>query len=380
MARTLKLLMIEDNADDALLVQRELRRFGLTLEVERVYSAETLAEALKRPWDLIISDYNLPGFSASEALKHVRAQHRHLPFLIVSGSIGEEAAVSLLKEGASDFVVKTNLARLGPAVERSLEEAAVRRERDQALDLLTKALQARDEFLSIAAHELKTPLTSLLLQAQGLAKVLVPERLEALNRVRALSTVESVERSARRLNGLVDQLLEINRITNDRIVLSREAVDLVRVVQEVINRTSELASAAKVNLQLHAPSSLIGQWDPDRVAIVVTNLVSNAIKYGANHPVEITLADEGERARLEVKDRGIGISPEDQQRIFGRFERAVPSRHYGGFGLGLWISRRLIEAHGGSIQVESEPGRGAGFTVLLPRRAPPPEPTAAAAD
>jgi signal transduction histidine kinase len=302
----------------------------------------------------------------------VRALRKDTPFLIVSGSIGEEAAVRLLKDGASDFVVKTNLARLGPAVERSLEEAEIRRERDQALAALTQALQARDEFLSIAAHELKTPLTSLLLQAQGLMKAVLPENLQSLDRVKAASTIESVERSAKRLNGLVDQLLEINRVTNDRILLSREAVDLVHVVHEVIARTTELAAAAKVSLQVKAPVSLVGQWDHDRLMMVVTNLLSNAIKYGANHPVEITVSAEGERARLEVKDGGIGISADDQQRIFGRFERAVPSRHYGGFGLGLWISRKVVEAHGGTIQVNSRPGQGAGFTVVLPLRAPEP--------
>ncbi len=370
MASTLKLLLVEDNPDDALLLERELRRFGLHFRWERVDSPEGLEAALTQPWDVIISDYSLPGFDAPSALKMVRRTQRDTPFLIVSGSIGEEAAVALLKDGASDFVVKTNMARLGPAVERSLEEAGTRRERDQALEALTRALQARDEFLSIAAHELKTPLTSLMLQAQGLMKALMPENLASLNRDKAATTVERVERSARRLNQLVDQLLEINRVTNDRIILAREAVDLVTVVRDVIGRTAELATAAKVSLQFVAPARLVGQWDPDRVTMVVSNLISNAIKYGANHPVDITVVDEGERARLEVKDRGIGISAEDQQRIFGRFERAVPSRHYGGFGLGLWISRRVIEAHGGSIQVSSEPGQGAGFTVILPREAP----------
>src|SRR4051794_23614752 len=127
MSRLLQLLIIEDNPDDALLVERELRRFGLQLHVERVVSAETLTSALKQEWDVIISDFNLPGFSAPAALELVRKLQKNTPFLIVSGSIGEEAAVSLMRDSASDFVVKTNLTRLGPAVERSLEEAHIRK-------------------------------------------------------------------------------------------------------------------------------------------------------------------------------------------------------------------------------------------------------------
>jgi PAS domain S-box-containing protein len=237
-----------------------------------------------------------------------------------------------------------------------------------ALDL-QKALQVRDDFLSVASHELKTPLTSLQLQLQLLWRSL-PETDAHGNPHPARKRIESTRRPAERLHQLVNTLLDVSRIRADRLALERETVDFASLLQEVVARSEADASGAGCRLVLEAPAPVIGRWDRLRLEQVVTNLLSNAIKYGASQPVELSVVQEGSTARLTVRDHGIGIAPEHQARIFQRFERAVSERHYGGFGLGLWIVRQIVESLGGTIRVESQPGQGATFTVSLPLEPP----------
>jgi signal transduction histidine kinase len=146
-------------------------------------------------------------------------------------------------------------------------------------------------------------------------------------------------------------------------VLEREEVDASRLVREVVGRLREELAWTHCPIALQVRSGIVGRWDCLRLEQVVTNLVTNAAKYGSGKPIEVTLDTEESRARLTVRDHGIGIAPEDQARIFEPFERAVSTRHYGGFGLGLWIVRQIIESMGGSIRVESVPGEGSTFTV-----------------
>jgi signal transduction histidine kinase len=165
---------------------------------------------------------------------------------------------------------------------------------------------------------------------------------------------------------MINQLLDFSRMVADRVELSFEELDLAEVLREVGQRFAEEAQRSKVRLELDAPPTLMGRWDANTIDQIITNLVSNAIKYGREHPVEIAAAKEGGSARVVVRDHGIGIAVEDQKRIFGRFERAVSSRNYGGFGLGLWIAQRGAESMGGRISVVSTPGEGAAFTLVLP--------------
>jgi len=178
--------------------------------------------------------------------------------------------------------------------------------------------------------------------------------------------LESSLRQGRRLISLVDSLLDVSRITNGRIVLQLEAFDLVAVVCELVQRFTEAASLAGVSIALAGDDAILGSWDRLRVEQIVENLITNAIKYAANAPIDIELSRRGERARVAVRDRGPGIPAADRERIFGAFERAVSPRNYGGLGLGLFIARQNAVAHGGSIQVESEVGQGTTFVVELP--------------
>jgi signal transduction histidine kinase len=224
-----------------------------------------------------------------------------------------------------------------------------------------EAVAARDEFLSIASHELKTPLTSLVLHTDSLRAAARRGTL-----AQAANKVELIRRSVDRLSRLVTSLLDISRISAGRLDLEVEEVDLAEVAREVVARFDEEAVRAGCTLVVNA-HAVAGRWDRMRMDQVITNLLANAVKYGPGKPVMIRVEPDGDRAILSVRDHGIGISEDDQRRIFQRFERAVSKRNYGGFGLGLWIVRQIVEALGGSVRVESTPGQGSLFTVELAR-------------
>lgn len=250
------------------------------------------------------------------------------------------------------------------AVEVTGLVVARRAAEDLARDL-REAVQARDEFLSIASHELRTPITSVQLQLQFLLRAAPATDAEgAVSLVHR--RVESTLRSMAQLHQLVSTLLDVSRIRAGRLDLHREPVDLSSLTRDLVSRVQEDAAGARCALRLMVDEPLVGSWDRVRVEQVITNLLSNAFKYGAQRPVEVYVTREGDFARLCVKDHGIGIAPEDQARIFHRFERAVSQRHYSGFGLGLWIVRQIVEALHGDIRVESRPNAGSSFIVRLP--------------
>ena len=272
------------------------------------------------------------------------------------GAISLGSSESGRRFGAEDLAFAQDLAARASV---AIENARLYRE---ARD----AVRARDEFLSIASHELKTPLTTLQLQIQGLARKVRNTKGEPA--LEALSPrVTTSERQVERLTALINSLLDISRITSGRLDLDLEPVDLTAVVRDAAARFREDLARAGCALEIRTDGPCVGEWDRVRLEQVVTNLLSNAAKYGASRPIEITVWGDEAGARLSVRDQGIGIPPEHQARIFERFERAVSDRHYGGLGLGLWIVRQIVEGLGGSIRVESAAGEGSTFTVLLPK-------------
>lgn len=239
------------------------------------------------------------------------------------------------------------------------EQVVARRDAEDALRL-------RDEFLSVASHELKTPLTPLLLRLQSLRRDRhgPRERLEE----RLPQHLDVMERMVRRLAELVNMLLDVSRIRAGRLRLHEEqGVDLAAVAREVLAEFQPEAARVHSELRLDAPEPVPGRWDRTRLQQVLSNLISNALKYGPGAPVTVAVRREGDMARLTVHDEGIGIAEQDLGRIFGRFERAVSDRHYGGLGLGLYITRSLVDAMGGRIHAESIGRRGATLVVELPR-------------
>jgi PAS domain S-box-containing protein len=499
--KQLRALIVEDLERDAELLVLELQRGGYEVSFARVQTAESMQASLQEDWDVVLSDYTMPRFSALAALEVLRQTGRDIPFIIVSGTIGEEAAVEGLKAGAHDFVVKDRLARLSHAIEREVREAHMRRERRDATALLdslyetapvglafvdrdlrvvrineklavmnglpaadylgrrardllptlgpsieethrrvletgrpildveisgetpaapgqrrhwlvnhypvrdsrgailgvgsmvveiterkraeaererlvvelAEAVRVRDEFLSIASHELRTPLTPLKLQVNTLLNRVSDLAEGHASREWVEQSLARIARQGYRLERLVGQLLDVSRITAGRLLLDLEPVDLADVVRDAHQRLMETGELARSGcaLTLDLAENVVGQWDRLRVEQVVENLLMNALKYGAGAPVTVTAAKDASMGVLVVQDSGIGLSPSDRERIFGRFERAVSSRHYGGLGMGLFIVRQVVDAFGGSVDVESEPGRGAKFIVCLPLVGPP---------
>ena len=303
---------------------------------------------------------SLPHFSGQDELLalHLDARTRHaltIPLFARGDPLGAITLTSNRRRfGAAEVAMGEDLARL---VVAAIDTGRLYRRAQESLRM-------RDEFLSIASHELKTPLTSLTLQSESLRASAAKATPDSVAR-----KADAIRRNVDRLARLVATLLDLSRITAGRLDIHREEVDLVEVVTDVMGRFDEEARRAGCDLRLDAPVPVTGQWDRLRLDQVVTNLLANAVKYGPGKPVDVRVEKRLDSARLTIRDRGIGISDTDQKRIFERFERAVSDRNYGGFGLGLWIVRRIIEAMGGSIHVESAPGEGATFAVELRRMA-----------
>jgi PAS domain S-box-containing protein len=235
---------------------------------------------------------------------------------------------------------------------------------------LQRALDARDEFLSIASHELKTPLTALNLHLEGLLRQAARGGADAVPPA-VQERLRVVERQGKRIGQLVNDLLDVTRIRAGRVALRVEEVDLAALVADAVERMRGAAAQAGCELTLAVEGPASGRWDRSRLDQVVVNLLSNALKYGRGRPVAVRVEGGPEEVRLSVADGGIGIAPEDHARIFKRFERAVTTPEYGGLGLGLWIAHEIVRLLGGAIRVESRLGAGARFVVELPTRPAP---------
>jgi PAS domain S-box-containing protein len=276
-----------------------------------------------------------------------------------------------LRKDGSEFAAEISLAPLTVGCEAYAIAAArdvTERKKLEGRALLVREAQEevrqRDEFLSVASHELRTPVTALQLQLQLLQRA---GRAAGAGLPAPLAgKVEALERQTRRIAVLVNELLDVSRLRLGRLELRPEPLDLAEVARDAAAQLADEGARHGSRLAVVAGQPVLGRWDRTRIEQVLTNLLANAIKFGQGKPIAVAVGLAGEMARVEVRDEGIGIEAEDLARIFGRFERAVSTQHFGGLGLGLYIAREIAEAHGGSIDVASTPGRGTTFTVELP--------------
>jgi signal transduction histidine kinase len=385
MTTPLNVLIIDDSEDDTILIAHELKRAGYELVYERVDTPEaTKAALVKKKWEVVICDHSMPLFSIPAALELIKGVDPDVPFIIVSGIIGEDTAVAAMKAGANDYVMKDKLARLAPAIERELREAEIRRLRRKAeqerAELLVAERKARqeaevarreaedasrvkDEFLASLSHELLTPLTAIL----GWVQLLKGGKLSPDEVKRAISIVE---RNGAAQRHLIDDLLDIASITTGKLRLRIESVDLASVVKQAIDTISLAASAKNNPFDMELAKGITVSGDSERLTQVVWNLLSNAVKFTpSGGRIHVRLESVGEQAMITVSDTGVGISADFLPHVFERFRQGDMSttRKYQGLGIGLSLTRYLVELHGGTVSVASEGvDQGAVFVVSLP--------------
>jgi signal transduction histidine kinase len=368
----LRVLIVEDSESDAALEVRALEAVGYRVSHTVVETADEMRTALAgRAFDIVFADVNMPQFDALAALAILKEGGQDIPFVIVSGSIGEETAVEMMKAGANDYVLKDKLSRLAFIVEHALQDAEDRRKLAQAEETLRQSqqhqLQVRDQFLSRMSHELRSPLTPIhqfvTILLDGLAGDLDAEQREYL---------AIVLRNVNALRTMVSDLLDVTRAESGRLNIDLRCVYLADLIPQTLEafqmaNTKELLVSSDVSDDL--PPVLA---DPDRVRQILDNLLDNAVKFtpekGAVKIVARLSDDNPELLCVRVTDTGSGIAKSDHEKIFEYSYQVEDGsyREHRGLGIGLHICRELVSSQGGRIWVESRPRRGSTFSFTLP--------------
>ncbi|MDC0710344.1 ATP-binding protein [Stigmatella sp. ncwal1] len=379
---SVRVLQVDDSAADQLVVRRALERDPDTRwTVEQVSTAEEgLERATASIPDVVLMDFHLPGMNGVELLRALRGRcaERVPAAVILTGTGNERLAVEAMRSGAQDYLVKGSFTpeRLRQSLRAALETVRLARalearrlQTENAEREAREALAVRDELFSLATHDLKGPLQIITLNAQ-----LLRVKLPAEVMTPALTTrLSSISHAAMRMGELIDQFLVATRGREQ--LLHRERMDLAALVHTKVRELELMSNRHAFHLNVKG-KDFMGNWDPKSLERVLDNLLSNAVKYSpAGGDILVMLAADTtaleRQVRLCVEDSGLGIPPEDLPRIFERFHRAsnVPTS-IAGSGVGLASVRRLVELHGGTIEVKSQPGRGSAFTVMLPQDMP----------
>jgi two-component system, sensor histidine kinase and response regulator len=368
----LQVLYLEDSPQDVELVEATLASEGITCELQWVETQPRFQYALEQPGlQLILSDYALPGFDGLAALRLARARRPELPFIFVSGAIGEERAIESLQQGATDYVLKQRLARLGPAIRRALQEAAERKARQQAqlalqesLRELQRANRAKDEFLGVMSHELRTPLSIVI----GYTDLLLAQKLGPLARDQE-TVLRTVAQNAKQLINVVESIFNATQLLTGQSLIDVTVVDVAGVMTELATEMPEAWEKPGIDVRWHLAAALPPlHTDRVKLKVILKNVIGNAVKFTEAGTVVIAASPHDNGLRISVSDTGMGIPPELHPVIFEMFRQGDGSmtRQYGGMGLGLYIAQSFIKLLGGSLTMESEPHRGSTFDIWLP--------------
>ena len=385
-----KLLIVDDLPENLLALEALIKR-----EDRLVYKAlsadEALSLLLQHEFAMAILDVQMPGMNGFELAEMMRgtAKTKNIPIVFVSAA-GREMnyAFKGYESGAVDFLHKpldihavkskvsvfVELYRQSKAMKQQVEALEQsRREQETLLAQLQltqveleHAVRMRDDFMSIVSHEVRTPLNGLILETQLRKMHLARDNAAAFTLDKMQAMVERDERQIQSLIRLIEDMLDVSRIRTGKLSIRPGQFDLSRLVSTLVETFAPQISAAQSSVNLSADSPVVGLWDEFRIEQVVSNLLTNALRYGAKSPIDVSVYVEGENAIVEVRDQGIGISEENQQRIFQQFERVSAKHAVAGLGLGLFISEQIVAAHGGKITVQSALGEGAVFRVSLP--------------
>lgn len=394
-----KVLIVDDLPENLLALDALIRQDDRVI-FQASNGEDALALLLQHEFALAILDVQMPGMNGFELAELMRGTEktRSIPIVFVTAA-GKELnyAFKGYETGAVDFLYKPldvdavrskvsvfvdlyrqrqEVRRQVQALEKSRQEQeTLLKELQAAQGELQNAVRMRDDFMSMVAHELRTPLNTLFLEAQLRKMQLDRGNAAIFDAAYLQKMVARDQRQIQSMVRLIDDMLDVSRIRSNRLSIRPSEVDLSALVQRVVGNLANQAASAGSTITLEAGQGITGIWDEFRIEQVVVNLLTNALRYGEGKPVKVNVTSAEGEVRIEVTDQGMGISEDDQRRIFEQFERAAGNDGTGGLGLGLFITQQLVEAHGGRIGVQSVRGQGATFTVALPKL-PPGEPTA----
>jgi signal transduction histidine kinase len=370
----LRVLIVEDSTDDADLLLRALRRGGFDPQHRRVDSAAGVNQAMdEQAWDIVIADYVMPRFSGLAALELMKERGLDLPVIIMSGKVSEEVVVSAMKAGAHDCILKDNLVRLVPAIERELKDTKARQAQQQAKEIererdeLRKAIAAQEKVLGVVSHELRTPLAGARLMAEFLLTDTTRDPLQAI------TFLQSIHDEIVRMSAMVDDLLEVARLNSGAARWNWESVSVAAACAEALDAVRFLVDREKVQLIFDAtPAEFVMQGDADAIRRLVLNLTNNAAKFTASGLIRVRAsllrADDENWVQLEIHDTGQGMSPEVLARLGDAFILNTGTVGHGrtqGVGLGLAICKGIVAAHGGTMTYSSAPGQGTKVIARL---------------
>jgi signal transduction histidine kinase len=363
-AKKLRVLMLEDRAEDIELNKFELRNSGMNFVSRCVETEDDFRKELAdfKP-DVILSDYELHDFDGISALIISKSVEPLVPFIFVTGKMGEETAIEMLTRGATDYVLKNRMSRLVPAVQRALAEAQESRKRKEAERLLAERAERLSHFLTVASHELRHPITVI----KGYAEILDLHE-EELTEKMVRDIYGDMGRAANRLTKIVEELLDVSVIEGGQFQIERQSVDVKSLCGEAMMEMDSRGFRNEFVVNIKNGTSLNG--DPERFLEVIKVLLDNACIYSDDSsPVEIEAEDTGDTFIMTVSDRGPGVPETDKEKIFERFYQVDDTLHHStpGMGFGLYIARQIVDAHGGRISCEPRDGGGAVFRVTLRR-------------